>query len=541
MNSVDDTALIPNDDQVTENAAPDRSMGWIRKLIHVAFGLGVVLAFAAIGFIWLGWADAMAQNRTIMTLLVCVSLSTGTLMWFATVGPFRPKTRGIIVGLAIVSMGLFFVVVEVDYVSGDFYPTFRWRWTLRPDEQLAAQHEQASAVEATALPGMTDWLQYLGTNRLGRLQGVHLSSDWTVPPRQVWRRSIGAGLGGIAIAGGRLVTMEQRGAEEWISCYDATTNRLLWKHAEAGRYSGSGIGGIGPRTTPTIDEDRVYTVGATGILNCVTLHAGKPLWRKQIYEDAGAKPKPWGMAGAPLVVGDVVVVNPGGTDGQCLVAYDKRTGDRVWAAGDDWASYSSPMLATLGGRKQILIFAHTGVYGHAVKDGKVLWKIRWPGTEPKVSLPLVVGTNGLFLSTHYDVGAAFYQFEVDEAGDLTPKRLWKSLRFKSKFAHTVEHQGFVYGLDDGRPVCLKLADGQLQWKGPSSDYGHGQLLLVDDLLLFTTEDGDVTLVEASPKAFHELARFKVFDEQTWNSPTLSGRYLFVRNSREMACFELPSK
>ena len=139
------------------------------------------------------------------------------------------------------------------------------------------------------------------------------------------------------------------------------------------------------------------------------------------------------------------------------------------------------------------------------------------------------------------MGASFYKFETDDQGHLKPKRLWKSLRFKSKFAHMVEWQGHVYGLDDGRPVCLNLAESQLKWKGPSSGYGHGQLLRVDGLLLFTTEDGEVTLVQASPEAFQELGRFKVFDEQTWNSPTLSGRYLFHRNSREMVCYELPGR
>ncbi|MDX1565352.1 MAG: PQQ-binding-like beta-propeller repeat protein [Phycisphaeraceae bacterium] len=499
--------------------------------------IGAVWAVALVAAVWIWSRDTMLQFRVLPTFYLMLAVGLLTLIWFAVAGPFARRVRWTVSATLFGAVVLFFVFFRIEQVSGDFFPTLTRRFGLKPDEQLAQKGEQVSTVEPRALEGMRNWPQFLGPERLGVVGDLKLSRDWTAPPKEIWRRRIGAGLGGFAIAGGRLVTMEQRGEKELITCYDAATGTMLWKQSESVRLDREPIGGIGPRTTPTIDGDRVYTVGATGLLNCLDLATGDRHWRHDIVAEAGASLNHWGMAGSPLIVDDVVVVNPGGEKDHSLVAYDKLSGEKKWASGGDRASYSSPMLAKLDGHRQILIFGHSGVWGHDATDGSVLWKIPWPGTKPKVAQPLVVGDNRLFLSTHYDVGCALYEVTRGPEGNWATRRLWKNLRLKSKFAHLVQRNGHVYGLNDGRLMCLDLTTGRPKWRGEW--YGHGQMLLVDDLLLITTEDGEVVLVEASPRAFEEVARLKVFEDQSWNSPTLSGPYLFWRNSREAVCLRLP--
>jgi outer membrane protein assembly factor BamB len=231
-----------------------------------------------------------------------------------------------------------------------------------------------------------------------------------------------------------------------------------------------------------------------------------------------------------------VVVIAGGSGGRRLVAYDAATGERAWSAGEGSASYSSPALATLAGRRQLVVLNAASVSGHDPATGAVLWEQPFPRGQPNVAQPLALGPERLLVSVGYGVGSKAYRVAA-AGGALQASLEWESPRLKSKFANLVLHEGFVYGLDDGVLTCLDPANGERRWK--AGRHGHGQLLLVVGLLLVQTEEGELVLVEPSPEAYRELARFPVLDGKTWNPPALAGSTLLVRNDREAAAYELP--
>ena len=258
------------------------------------------------------------------------------------------------------------------------------------------------------------------------------------------------------------------------------------------------------------------------------------------------------MSGSPLVLDDLVVVSAGGKDGKSLVAYHKDTGERVWRGGSSPAEYSSPLITTLAGVPQILIFNYGSVAAHDPNGGELLWQHPWPSGAQCVSQPVPLPDDHLFVSSAYGIGCKLFQIAHDADNQLKATLVWETPRLKAKFTNVIHRDGYIYGLDDGVLVCLDLVDGQRKWK--RGRYGHGQIILVDapppaggkrgdsdqnSLLLVSAESGDVLLVEVNPNESKELARFPALASKTWNNPALAGPYLLVRNDREAACYELP--
>jgi outer membrane protein assembly factor BamB len=195
------------------------------------------------------------------------------------------------------------------------------------------------------------------------------------------------------------------------------------------------------------------------------------------------------------------------------------------------------MLATLAGQRQILVVNGGTVAGHDPKDGRILWEHPWPGEFPKVTQPLVVDSNRVFVAAGYGVGCAMLRIESTPAGGWTATELWKNRNLKPKFTNLVRRGDYVYGLDDGILACLNLTDGRREWK--DGRYGHGQILLVGDLLVVQAESGDVALVQPDAAGFRELSRFAAIRGKTWNNPVLAGSLLMVRNDEEAAGYRLP--
>jgi outer membrane protein assembly factor BamB len=347
---------------------------------------------------------------------------------------------------------------------------------------------------------------------------------------------VGQGWSGFAVQGSLAITQEQHGDEERVVAYQAETGRAVWSHADNARYS-TVIAGTGPRSTPTVHAGRVFTMGGTGILNALDLATGRRLWTHDVIKENEGNLPDWGKSCSPLVVDERVIVSAGGS-GRSLVAYDAASGERVWAAGSAGASYSSPVLLTLGGRAQVVIFNRSSVAGHDPATGALLWEQPFPAEQPNVAAPIALSGDRLLVSAGYGIGSKLYRLAAGGSG-LQATVAWESPRLKSKFANMVVHGGYVYGLDDGVLTCIDPQTGERRWK--AGRYGHGQLLLVAGLLVVQTEDGEVVLVDPSPEAHRELTRFAALSGKTWNPPALAGRRLLVRNDREAAAYELPAE
>lgn len=496
-------------------------------------------ALAALMVIW-RFLDLSGQDRVIFTMAAVGSSAILVWIWALLFSRLRWATRFLVAFPMLLAVAASAACLRVGGVTGNLVPILAWRWAPRaPPELSSAEGDGSLLVKVAAgltLPADRDYPQFLGPERNGVVRGLRLARDWEArPPKLLWRHPVGAGWSSFAVVGGYAVTQEQRGESEMVVCYALESGEEAWRHGDRAHYS-EVIAGEGPRATPTVAGGRVYAVGATGILNCLEGPTGRPLWMKDILKDNEARNNHWGKSCSPLLVDGLVIVSAGGENGKSLVAYRADTGERAWSGGSQHSNYSSPFLATLAGRRQIVMFNGSSVAAHDPLNGQVLWWYPWPGQEPTVSQPVAMGSGELLVSSGYGVGSTLLKVQGESNGGLVAGLLWKTSQLKSKFANMVVRNGFVYGLDDGILACLDLEDGKRRWKG--GRYGHGQLILVEGLLLVQAESGEVVLVEASPEAHWELGRFQAIEGKTWNHPALSGRYLLVRNSQEAACYEM---
>lgn len=408
-----------------------------------------------------------------------------------------------------------------------------------PTATSSATPAKPSAPDAPAVPAMawtSGWTGFRGARRDGHYNSGPIRTDWTTV-RPLWRQPVGGGYASFVAADGRAFTIEQRGNDEVAAAYDVLTGRELWTNAWKATFIES-MGGPGPRATPAFEDGTLFALGATGELRALDASNGKLRWRTNILDDADAGNLNWGMAAAPLVVGNTVVTVPGGGDGRSIVAYDRATGRIVWSALDDQAAYSSPMRVTLAGVDQIVVFLASRVVGVSPDRGALLWEFPWSKESNVAAQPVAIGDNRVFVSTGDGAGGAL--IEVVRDGDrLTAREVWRTHRMKNDFSSSVHHDGFIYGLDLGILACIDAATGELKWKG--GRYGQGQVLLASAHLVVTTEEGEVVLVRATPAGHEELARIPAVEGRTWNHPALADGILLVRNGTQMAAFDLRAR
>ncbi len=379
------------------------------------------------------------------------------------------------------------------------------------------------------------WTGFRGPRRDGVYRDSPIRTTWAAsPPRLLWKQPIGDGFSSFAIAEGRAFTIEQRRDKEVVTAYDVESGRELWTHEWNARFGDST--GDGPRATPAWHGGRVYALGAMGELRALDALTGTLLWRHNILEENGARNTQWAMSASPLVVDGKVIVLPGGTDRNSVVAYDETKGTKLWSVLDDRQAYTAPMVATLAGRRQIVVVSARRIVGLTVDDGTVLWDFPWvTDYDVNASQPIVVAHNRLFVSAGYGHGAVVIELSVD--GDrLSPKAVWQNTRMKNKFSSSVFYDGYVYGLDESILACVDAATGELKWKG--GRYGYGQMLLASGHVIVLTEQGEIVLVKATPESHQEIALVPAIDGKTWNHPAIADGRLLVRNGREMAAFDL---
>ena len=500
-----------------------------------------VLDVMVLSWIWFFY-DNIRQIKVIDTVLSQFITFLLLILWLLFLSGLRLRIRLTSFALVVVTVTLLATLFRVRGITGDFVPLLTWRWAPNADETLEIKPQvnpDGWAIKPDLQPSTSPYYypQFLGPQRNATLHGIKLARDWsTRPPKSVWRQPIGAGWSAFAVVEEFAVTQEQRGSKEMVVCYDLKTGQVKWTHSDNGRYE-SVIAGDGPRATPTINRGRVYTMGATGVLNCLALSTGKRIWTKNILQDNHSKNPEWGKSCSPLVIENLVIVSAGGTNGSSLVAYHTNTGEVVWCGGNDRSGYSSPLITTLAGVRQILILNRASVAAHNPSTGQILWQHPWPNEQPNVAQPVPLPSDRVFVSSGYGVGCKLFEIKYSKDGGLSPILVWETPRLKAKFTNVVYQDGYIYGLDDGILVCLDITNGQRRWK--RGRYGHGQIILVDDLLLVQTEKGDIVLVEANPEAHKELSRFSALKGKTWNNHALAGPYLLVRNDQEAACYKLP--
>lgn len=507
---------------------------WREKLVGAA---AIVLVGVATYFL----VDRSLHGFPFMMEVIPIGLAAFATALILTYR-MRPGRRTVIAILALICGFGYWTLVRQDGVWGDFHASRSWRWQPTAEDIFLANEISSSAETpsgATALPlGTPEWPGFRGPNRDGTLPGIKLLADWqTHPPKQLWQTKLGPGWSSFAVAGKRLFTMDQRGENEAVVCLESDTGRQLWVYQYPSRFWES-MGGAGPRATPTIADESLFTLGGDGILHRVDPLTGKMIWRRDLKSDANREPPTWGFSSSPLVVDGSVIVHAGGADDKGVFAYDVETGEPMWTAPSGDHSYSSPQLLTIGDQTYIGMATNHGLSLLRPSDGQVEFEHPAVSMTYRTLQPLVVQPTSVLLAS--GMGEGTRRIDLSVAGDtLTGQEAWVSLDMESDFNDFVAHDGQLYGFDRNIFSCIDLNTGQRRWK--KGRYGNGQVLLLPDAnqLLVTTESGELVLLNATPEKLDELARIRVLNGKTWNHAALVGNRLYLRNAEQAACLELP--
>ncbi len=400
----------------------------------------------------------------------------------------------------------------------------------------------AAALLALTLPAIVsaeDWPQHLGPRRDGSYIGNDLAPSWpNAGPKTLWKRQVGEGFAGPAIADGRLIVFHRVDDHDVVDCLDAKTGKPIWSFKYETDYrDGFGFDN-GPRAVPTIVDGHVYTFGAQGTLHCIDFKSGKKVWavdtRREYRSDKGF----FGSAASPLVEGDHVILNIGGRDGHGVVAFDRKTGKLAWHATDHEAGYSSPIAATVNGQRYVFVFTREGLVALNPKDGKVVFQFRFRArmnASVNAATPLVAD-DLLFLSTSYRVGGKLIRIKADGY-----EEVWANdTSMSNHYATCVLHKGHLYGLHGRQeydPVlrCVELKTGKVKWSAPM---GAGTVTLANDRLLVMSEQGELVMAAASPDGYKRLAAASILTPTVRAYPALANGLFYARNERHIVCIDL---
>lgn len=381
---------------------------------------------------------------------------------------------------------------------------------------------RAAAVLALATPGLAaDWPQWRGPTRDGISRESGWSHAWGAGgPRILWRANVGTGCSSFTTSGDRVYTLGNKDNTDTVVCLDAATGKVLWKHSYPQPLDPNMFEG-GPGCSPAIDGPRVYTVGRHGLLLC--LEEGRVVWQKHLVKNLGGKQPTWGYAGSPLVLGDLLLLDVGAPGGSA-VTLNKLTGEVVWKAGDDPASYSSPIVIKPGDNPHVAFLNQFGLVVRTARDGRELWRHPWKTQyDVNAATPLPVG-DAVFLSSGYNHGAAL----VRPTG-ATAEVIWESRAMRNQMNSSVLFDGHLFGFDESSFVCLEAATGKVKWK--QGGLGKGSLMLADGRLVIQAEQGRLVIARANPAKYEPLAEAQVLEKKrAWVAPVLSHGRIFVKNN-----------
>jgi outer membrane protein assembly factor BamB len=391
-----------------------------------------------------------------------------------------------------------------------------------------------------AEPG--DWPQWRGPQRNGVSPETGLLKDWPAGgPRLIWKATgVGLGYAGVASVGNRLYTAGDRTDTSFVLALNLADGKQIWA-AKLGKPGAPGWGGFaGPRATPTIDGERLYTVDQWGEMVCLSTSDGKELWRKDFTRDFGASRPEWGFSESPLVDGENVVVTPGGPKG-AIVALKKASGAVVWQTADftDPAHYSSVNVATLAGVRQYIQLTAESIVGVSPTDGKVLWKAKRKGETAVVPDP-VVWNDMVYVTSGYGVGCNLFKV-TNTDGRLTAEQVYANKNVANHHGGVVRVGEYLYGHSDKAWVCQDFKTGELKWE-EKKKLGKGSILGADGMLYLRQEDkGTVVLIKASPEGFKEHGRFEQPERsqmKSWPHPVIAHGRLYLRDQDVLLCYDL---
>ncbi len=376
-----------------------------------------------------------------------------------------------------------------------------------------------------------DWPQWRGPNRDGISSETEWLSQWPNDgPKQSWQAEVGIGISSMSVSRSRLYTLGNTDDTDSVYCLDAETGREVWKH-DYPCSAKDPNGYHGPRCTPTVDGDRVYTLSRHGHFFCLDAASGKVIWSKEFAKDYNAKEPRWGYAGSPLIEKEMVITEVGGP-GASVVAFDKKEGKELWRAGNDPVAYSSIVAYDHKNRRCLAVFNAAAIVGHDPKNGSELWRHPWKTSwDVNAATPIVVGDK-VFISSGYNKGCALLKLS-----DGTPKVVYENKKMRNHVATCIPRAGHLYGFDENTLRCIDFETGEAKWE--ETKYGKGSLVLAGDKFIVFSDKGRVATAELTPAGCKEISGLQVLEgKDTWVTPVLSNGRLYCRSGKSLVCLDV---
>jgi outer membrane protein assembly factor BamB len=402
-----------------------------------------------------------------------------------------------------------------------------------------------------------EWSEYRGPGHDG-ITAESVNAPWpSSGPKLLWKAPTPNGFSSFTVGGGAVYTQlgKEVGGDNREVCIalDAATGKELWAvPVDRAEYQGGGDsgtpdnkGGDGPRSTPTYSDGRVYVYTSDLVLGCLDAKTGKQVWGIDMIKEHAGKNVNWKNAASPVIEGDLIYVAAGGA-GQSLLAIDKKTGKVVWKTGDDKITHATPVVATILGEKQVIFFTQKGLVSVTPDAGKELWRYPFRYSTSTAASPVVCG-DIVYCSAGYDVGGGACKIAKSGNG-FTATEIWRTPGNKAVPNHwstPVYKDGYLYGMFSfkrygvGPLKCVEAASGKIMWE--QKGFGAGQVILAGGKVLALADDGELVVVDPDSSAYKEVSRFQAITGKCWSTPALSDGHIYVRSTKEGACFDVSGK
>ncbi|MBY0587990.1 PQQ-like beta-propeller repeat protein [bacterium] len=459
-----------------------------------------------------------------------------------------------------------FAPARLDGFDGTYIPEFAWRWSPQRGEQRLTNSVRSPKDSNEIFPDQIvegDWPGFRGPQRDSQVLKVAINTDWAKKePKILWTIPVGLSWSSMSVVGDWLFTQEQLGNEEAVVCYNTKTGQERWRHVAPALFKEI-VSGPGPRATPTVDGQRLYTVGGTGLFHALEAGTGKEIWMHDLIKEYGARLPEWGFSCSPLVMAEQVVVYVDGKDGRGLVAFQTQTGKETWHIPISGMNYASAQKVVIGGVDMMLFVGDQGLLGIEPATGKILFDIKPTGFKmaPMVQPQLIDG-NSIILAVGDGAGSArvtvtppgesitrgdppadrpvAFASDTKEspASVWSVKQDWETKSLKPAFNDFVQHDGALFGFDQNIFACIDAKTGSKLWK--KGRYGFGQAIAFPEskAVLVVAESGEIILIAMDKKEHRELGTFPAVEGKTWNHPAFAHGVLFVRSGEEMAAIDI---
>ena len=383
-----------------------------------------------------------------------------------------------------------------------------------------------------------DWPQWRGTNRDGKVSGFTAPQEWPKELTQKWKTTVGSGDATPALVGNKLYVFTRQGDEEVTLCLNAGSGKELWNSKYAAQaVTGAARRHPGPRSSPTVADGKVVTIGVGGVLSCLDAATGKVVWRKDPFPKVVPR---FFTSMSPIIVDGMVIAHLGGQGNGAIIAYDLATGDERWRWGEEGPDYGSPALLTVAGTKQIATPTEKSVVGIGVADGKLLWQLPFapPSRAYNAATPIVDGQTIIYTGS----GRGAKAVRIEKQGDgFAAKELWSNPELAPQFNTPVHRDGLLFGLTDRSNLyCINAQTGKTVWTdaSPRGSRGFAAIVSAGSSLAVLANDSELIVYKPSGKEYSEITRYKVAETPTYAHPVISGNRVFVKDQESVTLWTI---